>query len=243
MNIKLNALCLGSLLALTAFLAQPVMADEWNKKIEFQFSAPVQIPGKVLSAGKYVFQLVDSNSDRNTVQVFSEDSEGKERLVATIMAIPDYMTDTPDKPIIHFEERHSGTPEAIHSYFYPGDNTGWEFVYPKGQTLEASTNTTPAPAPVTPVAAAAAPSLPPAPAVAVQEAEPASEVALVEEEILVAQNDAPAPPPTQETDTQNTADRSLPETGGYSDLQLMAGLIMFGAGIAAVFASRRKSLA
>src|ERR1700730_14353467 len=192
MNIKLNALCLGSFLALTAFLAQPVMADEWNKKIEFQFSAPVQIPGKVLAAGKYVFQLVDSESDRNTVQVFSEDSEGKERLVATIMAIPDYMTDTPDKPIIHFEERHSGTPEAIHSYFYPGENTGWEFVYAKGQTLEASANTTPAPAPTAPVAAspapapvdtAAAPSLPPAPAVAVQEAEPASEVAVVEEEI------------------------------------------------------------
>ena len=102
MNIKLNAPCLGTVLALTAFLAQPVMADEWNKKIEFQFSTPVQIPGKVLAAGKYVFQLVDSESDRNTVQVFSEDSEGKESLVATIMAIPDYTTDTPDKPIIHF---------------------------------------------------------------------------------------------------------------------------------------------
>ena len=148
MNTKLNALWLGSLLALTAFLAQPVMADEWNKKIEFQFSAPVQIPGKVLAAGKYVFQLVDSESDRNTVQVFSEDSEGKESLVATIMAIPDYTTDTPDKPIIHFEERHSGTPEAIHSYFYPGDNTGWEFVYPKDQSSNSSEES-PAPAPST----------------------------------------------------------------------------------------------
>jgi hypothetical protein len=186
------------------------------------------------------------------VQVFSEDSEGKESLVATIMAIPDYTTDTPDKPVIHFEERHSGTPEAIHSYFYPGENTGWEFVYPKGQTLEGSTNATPAPAPVAttpapdpvaPVATAAAPSLPPAPAVAVQETEPASEVAVVEEEILVAQNDAPAPPPSQETDTQNTADRTLPETGGHSDLHLMTGLVMFGGGIAALFASRRKSLA
>ena len=31
----------------------------------------------------------------------------------------------------------SGSPEAIHSWFYPGDNTGWEFVYPKEQNLEA----------------------------------------------------------------------------------------------------------
>src|ERR1700730_2457910 len=111
MNIKLNALCLGGFLALTSFLAQPVMADEWNKKTEFQFSAPVEIPGKVLAAGKYVFQLADSESDRNIVEVFSEDSNGNERLVATILAMPDYMSTTPDKPIIHFEERPSGTPE------------------------------------------------------------------------------------------------------------------------------------
>jgi response regulator RpfG family c-di-GMP phosphodiesterase len=32
-----------------------------------------------------------------------------------ILAIPDYVSNTPDKPIIHFEERPSGTPEAIHT--------------------------------------------------------------------------------------------------------------------------------
>ena len=134
MNIKLNALCLGFSLALTSFLAQPVMADEWNKKTEFQFSGPVQIPGKVLAPGKYVFQLVDNDANRNIVQVFSEDSNGKESLVATLMAIPEYMQNTPDKPIVHFDERPAGTPEAIHSWFYPGENTGWEFVYPNTQT-------------------------------------------------------------------------------------------------------------
>ena len=241
MNIKLKAVCVGGLFALTSFLAQPVRADEWNKRTEFQFSAPVEIPGKVLVPGKYVFELADSQSDRNIVQVYSEDSDGNESLVATVMAVSDYMTETPDKPIIHFEERHSGTPEAIHSWFYPGDNTGWEFVYPKGQTLQSSTNATAAPAPV---AAAAAPSLPPAPpAPQVQETEPASEVALVEEEILVAQNDVPAPPSAQATDTQSAADRTLPQTAGYSHLELMAGLVMFGGGIAAMFASRRKSVA
>ena len=238
MNSKLKSLCLSSSLGLSFLMIKPVVADEWNKRTEFQFSAPVEIPGIVLAPGKYAFQLADSTSDRNIVWIFSEDSEGRESLVTTIMAIPDYVTETPDKPIIHFEERHSGTPEAIHSWFYPGDNTGWEFVYPKGHTLEASTNTTAAPAPV---ATAAAPSLAPAPAV--QGFEPGSEPAVIEEEILVAQNDAPAPPPTQETDAQGSADRSLPQTAGYSGLQLITGLVMFGGGIATVFASRRKSLA
>src|SRR6202011_6217516 len=147
MNSRLNALCIGGLLALTLSMTKPVMADEWNKRTEFQFSAPVEIPGKVLTPGKYVFELADSQSDRNIVQVFSEDSNGNESLVATLLAIPDYIIETPDKPIVHFEERHSGTPEAIHSWFYPGANTGWEFVYPKGEALQTSANAIPAPAP------------------------------------------------------------------------------------------------
>jgi len=134
MNIKLTALCLGGFFALMSFVARPVLADEWNKKTEFQFSAPVQIPGKTLAPGKYVFQLADSESDRNIVQIFSEDSDGNENLVATLMAIPDYIEQTPDKPIVHFGERPSGSPEAIHSWFYPGENTGWEFIYPNTKT-------------------------------------------------------------------------------------------------------------
>jgi hypothetical protein len=133
MNIKLNALCLGGFLALTSFLAQPAKADEWNKRTEFQFNAPVEIPGKVLEPGKYVFRIIGGETNRNVVQVFSEDSNGKDTLVDTVMANPDYMLQTPDKPMIHLEERRSGMPEAIESWYYPGDNTGWEFVYPKGR--------------------------------------------------------------------------------------------------------------
>jgi hypothetical protein len=245
MNIQLNALCLGGFLALTSFLAQPVMADEWNKKTEFQFSGPVQIPGKVLAPGKYVFQLVDSEADRNIVQVFSEDSNGNESLVGTLLAIPDYISETPDKPIVHFEERPSGTPEAIHSWFYPGKNTGWEFVYPKGEALQTSANATPAPTPVT---ADATPNLREAPQV--QEAAPAAEqMTALEEELTGAQNDAPAPAaapesalmPTPEADSQGSADRMLPETAGLSGLELMVGLAMLGGGLVAVSASRSKS--
>jgi hypothetical protein len=235
-NIRLNALWLGGFLAVSSFLAQPVRADEWNKRTEFEFSAPVEIPGKVRAPGKYVFELEDNDSDRNIVRVFSEDSVGNETLVATTIAIPDYTSDTPDKPLVHFEERQPGSPEAIHSWFYPGDNTGWEFVYSKGETPKATSTTTPAPVSV---ATAAAPNLPRPPQV--HEAVPSSEAAVLEE-ALIAQSDMPAPPPAQGNETQSTAaDRTLPQTGGYSDLQLMAGLVMFGAGIAAVFASRRKS--
>ena len=133
MNSKLKALCLSGSLALSFFMTKPVMADEMNKRTEFQFSASVEIPGKVLAPGKYVFELANDQADRNIVQVFSEDSNGKESLVATVETIPDHVSKTPDKPLIHFEERPSRSPEAIHSWFYPGENTGWEFVYPKAE--------------------------------------------------------------------------------------------------------------
>lgn len=78
--------------------------------MNIKLNAAVQIPGKVLAPGKYVFEFADSESDRNIVRVFSEDSSGNEALVATMLAIPAYVAETPDKPIVHFEERPSGTP-------------------------------------------------------------------------------------------------------------------------------------
>lgn len=135
MTSRLKALCLSASLALSLFTTKPVLADEWNKRTEFHFSGPVEIPGKVLMPGKYVFQLLDSESDRNTVQVFSEDSQGNDILVATILAIPEYTSNRPDQPTVRFEERPTGSPEAIHSWFYPGENRGWEFVYSQQQGL------------------------------------------------------------------------------------------------------------
>src|SRR5579864_3513078 len=121
MNIRFNALWLSASLALMGSMIAPAIADEWNKETKIEFSAPVEVPGKVLDAGKYVFKLADSESDRNIVQIFSEDASGDQKLVTTVLAIPAYRTATPDEPIIKFQERGSGSPEAVQSWFYPGD--------------------------------------------------------------------------------------------------------------------------
>ena len=68
--------------------------------------------------------------------------------------------------IVQFEERKSGSPEAIHSWFYPGENTGWQFIYPKEETLTSMNTTAPAAPADTPApdaTAAAALSVPPEP--------------------------------------------------------------------------------
>jgi hypothetical protein len=119
-------------------IAPRAKADEWNKKTVFTFSGPVEIPGQVLEAGTYVFKLADSSSDRHIVQIFNKDEN---HLFATILAIPDYRLKPTGKTILTFEERPAGTPEAVKAWFYPGDNWGNEFVYPKAKAVELAKRT------------------------------------------------------------------------------------------------------
>src|SRR5271154_1389677 len=143
MKVKFGTWSLSVALALLGLTITPAMADEWNKETRLEVKEPLEIPGRVLTPGTYIFKLADSDADRKIVEVFSEDANGKQTFVTTILAISAYTVDTPDKPIIRLEERASGRPEAIHSWFYPGDNAGWEFVYPKLERLEVSSNQTP----------------------------------------------------------------------------------------------------
>ena len=112
----------------TPALPKAVLADEWDQATKLTFNELIEVPGQVLPAGTYWFKLADNDSNRNIVQIWNAD---RTHLVTTILAIPDYRQNTPEKTIINFEERPSGQPEAIQSWFYPGSNLGLEFVYPK----------------------------------------------------------------------------------------------------------------
>jgi len=128
MRNRFRFVSLSLLVILVAFMIAPVAkADEWNKETIVRFSRAVEVPGQVLPAGKYVFKLADSQSDRRIVQIFSEDCT---KLMATILATPDYRLEPTDKTVISMEERPTGSPEAVASWFYPGDNYGSKFVYP-----------------------------------------------------------------------------------------------------------------
>jgi len=123
---------------LSATLVPSAKADEFNRKTEITFSGPVEIPGVhltgwgVLPAGTYVFKVMDSQSDRHIVQIFSKDEK---TVYATILAIPNYRLKPTDKTVITFRERPAGEPEALRAWFYPGRNWGEEFVYPKSKAV------------------------------------------------------------------------------------------------------------
>src|SRR5687768_4785530 len=114
-----------------------------NQDTFFTFSQEVELPGKTLPAGKYFFQLADSPSNRHIVKVMSED---RKQLHATLLAIPYYSNERPsDEPQVRFMETPAqasgaGT-NAIKIWFYPGNSTGHEFIYPRSQAQRIAART------------------------------------------------------------------------------------------------------
>lgn len=128
--------CLVLLFAIGAPTA--VFADEWDHATQLTFSGPVEVPGRVLSAGTYWFKLANTDSDRDIVQIWNAD---RRQLMTTVMAIPDYRLKPTGKTVVNFEEGPSDAPEAIHAWFYPGSSFGEEFVYPKTRAVKLAQQT------------------------------------------------------------------------------------------------------
>jgi len=118
---------------LVGMFLNPARADQWNKETRLTFSQPIEIPGKVLPAGTYTFKLLDSKSYRHVVQIWNEDAT---ELITTILAIPNYRLEPTEETVIKFHERPGDSPDALRAWFYPGDNFGQEFVYPKTRAIQ-----------------------------------------------------------------------------------------------------------
>jgi hypothetical protein len=105
-------------------------ADTWNKKTILTVNEAIQLPGAVLQPGKYVMKLMDSPSNRHIVQVFNE---REDKLITTVLALPNYRLQPTGDTRFTFWETVAGEPKPMRSWFYPGDNFGQEFAYPKAK--------------------------------------------------------------------------------------------------------------
>src|SRR6185369_15467375 len=94
------------------------------------FDQPVAIPGQVLAPGTYLFRLLSSDSDRNVVQIFNADGT---RLYAMLQTASAERLDAASDTILTFAEPGNGEPAALVKWFYPGNLSGQEFLYPKEQ--------------------------------------------------------------------------------------------------------------
>ncbi len=132
-KIFLVVLCFGLLV-----VALPATGNQWDKTTMVTFSQPVELPNIVLPPGTYVFKLLDSPANRNVVLVYNADQT---HFYTAILAIPNYRLKRTEKTVMPFKERAPGMPLAMHAWFYPADNFGQEFVYPKARALEIAKTT------------------------------------------------------------------------------------------------------
>ena len=131
MRIHKLYIVLGMLIAFGVFFELAAHADEVNEATTITFSAPIQIPGRVLPAGTYVFRQADS-SDLNLIQVFNA---ARNVLYATLETVTAKRENPTAHAAITLAEPESGTPILV-EWFYPGRLTGHELVYAKGQKQE-----------------------------------------------------------------------------------------------------------
>lgn len=127
---------IGGAVVLAAALAPAVQAQDTadvKRLTIMSFSAPVQIPGMTLPAGKYRFEMADINHAAHTVRVLNEDGT---KVLGTFSTIPTTIptrdlrdTDT----LIMWSERPAGQPQAAKEWYYPQRSIGEEFIYPKAQ--------------------------------------------------------------------------------------------------------------
>jgi len=219
MKIVKTALVVLALSLFAATFTPGARADDFNKKTIITFSQPVEIPGQVLPAGTYTFILLNSQSNRDIVQVFNADGS---HIIATVLAIDNYRLVTTDQTVIKFSERPNDRPEALKAWFYPGKQWGQEFVYPKRRAIELAV------AEKEPVPAITTDTLPP-----VEELTTAPIVAITPEqkEVPVATVIQTAPAAsTAPLVASNEAPAELPQTA--STLPLLAFLAMASIGFA-----------
>ncbi|HXZ20485.1 MAG TPA: hypothetical protein VEG63_11085 [Candidatus Acidoferrales bacterium] len=117
-----------SILAFLAVMSLPAGAGGWSEETKVTFTGPVEVPGRVLPAGKYILKLFNSDSERNIVEIWNGSGT---RLLCTTFAVFVYRERPTGNAVVTLEERGGKTPEAVHTWFYPGNNLGLKFVYPK----------------------------------------------------------------------------------------------------------------
>lgn len=220
MKILRIVLVVLALSLLGSMFIPTVRADEHDKKTVITLSQPFEIPGgKILPAGTYTFVLFDSASDRNIVRIFNADGT---KLFATILAINNFRLTATGKTVLSFSERPGDAPDALKAWFYPNNNWGQEFVYPKHRAIQLATaEKEPVPALTTDTLPVEA-ELKTAPIIAITPDQKEVPVAtVIQTAPLVAENRAP-------TTLSQTQPAELPKTASLLPLMALLGVASLG---------------
>jgi hypothetical protein len=203
-------LACGTLLGLNSF------ADSWDKKTVLTVDGPILIPGKTLQPGKYVIKLVNSLSDRHIIRIMNE---REDEVITTVLAIPNWRLQPTGKTQFLFWETPAGNPPALRAWFFPGDNFGQEFAYPKGLAAKIAAEAQ-GPVPTVADESTAALATEPVTTIETPRAQPELRAQAVAPPVVTPESPAPAELPKQ-----------MPSTGSLAPALLLAGVVSTGAGL------------
>ena len=121
--------------AFVLFFEVSAHADMSDQATQITFSKQVQIPGQVLPAGTYWFLLANISEQQDVVQIYNSD---RSKLYATLETASIERQQATGDTVVKLAQQESSKPEALVAWFYPGETTGHEFLYPKDQEKQLS---------------------------------------------------------------------------------------------------------
>lgn len=130
-QIGFSFLAVAMFAAVTAGSAA-AQSEVLNSRTEFNFNAPVELPGVTLPAGAYVFRFADASTSRQVMQVLSKNDSKSYGLFMTMQA---RRPEASSEAELRFLETPSGQPVAVKTWWYPQNAIGREFVYPREQAV------------------------------------------------------------------------------------------------------------
>ena len=123
-------------LFLLGFMLPGAKADMFDKKTILKVHERIQIPGQVLEPGTYVMKRTIPRMDPDIISFWTaSDGFHEDHILATVKAIPVERPRATDKSVFEFGEARGTEPKALKVWYYPGEVTGAEFLYPKNQNL------------------------------------------------------------------------------------------------------------
>src|SRR5205085_8334076 len=128
-----------TVLVLCACIGLTGHASGASRQTPFSTNETLEVPGRILEPGNYVFKIIETEAQRNVLQVFETVqlwTGDESQLLSTFLTMPNYDVPTTDKTVFAFFERGPKQPKALRIWFSPGKNYGHEFAYPRGQAVE-----------------------------------------------------------------------------------------------------------
>ena len=124
-------------MSLSSAFVPSLQASVSDKKTIITISEPVTVQGTLLAAGQYVLRLQDSSASRDVIYIFNGEET---QLITTVQALHAYRLEPTGKSEFSFYNSPAGQPAALHTWFYPGDNGGFEFLQPRHAAAAESAN-------------------------------------------------------------------------------------------------------